>query len=173
MITCGSKFCQTNEERAELSWQEDRNLDFPLMLRAGLDPFEERNKARLAAQVEAAKTMTFDQCATAYIAAHRAGWKKEKHVAQWASTLEAYAGPVFGNLPVAEVDTGMVLKVLEPIWEDKHETATRLRGRIEQVLDWATTRNYRTGDNPARWKGQGRSRLRTRLDVRQAPPPNG
>jgi integrase len=97
--------------------------------------------------------MTFKQCATAYIDAHRLGWKNEKHAAQWASTLEAYANPIFGDLPVQAIDTGLVMKALEPIWRTKTETASRLRGRIEAVLDWATVREFRRGDNPARRRG--------------------
>lgn len=97
--------------------------------------------------------MTFDQCAKAYIAAHKASWKNAKHIDQWTATLNTYASPVFGKLPVAEVDTALVVRCLSPIWEGKHETASRLRGRIEAVLGWASTSGYRTGDNPARWKG--------------------
>jgi integrase len=82
-----------------------------------------------------------------------AGWRNAKHAAQWKSTLVSYAYPVFGDLPVATIDTGLVLKAIEPIWTTKPETAGRVRGRIEAVLDWATARGYRQGDNPARWRG--------------------
>ena len=119
----------------------------------GLNPLDERKQKRLTDALEAAKKMTFDQCAAAYIAVHRAGWKNEKHANQWENTLSTYASPVFGALPVASVDTALVLKVLEPIWATKTETATRLRGRIEQVLDWATVREFRQGENPVRWRG--------------------
>ncbi len=87
------------------------------------------------------------------MAAHGDGWKNPKHRQQWQNTLTTYAGPVIGGINVALVDTGLVLKVLEPIWKTKNETASRLRGRIESVLAWATTRGYRDGLNPARWKG--------------------
>lgn len=120
---------------------------------AGRDPIAEREAERQRNKLEAAKAMTFDQCAAAYIEAHRAGWKNPKHAAQWAATLATYAGPVIGALPVASVDMPLVLRILEPIWTTKNETASRLRGRIESVLDWATVRGFRTGDNPARWKG--------------------
>lgn len=123
------------------------------MLADGLDPYEVRSRAKLAAALERAKLMTFDECATAYIAAHSASWKNPKHRQQWANTLTQYAGPIFGKLPVAEVDTALVMKALQPLWTTKTETATRLRGRIESVLDWATTSKYRHGDNPARWRG--------------------
>ncbi|MDA8232638.1 MAG: integrase arm-type DNA-binding domain-containing protein [Magnetospirillum sp.] len=119
----------------------------------GADPKMERDKVKLAAKIEAARAMTFRQCAEAYVDAHKAGWRNTKHAAQWTSTLDTYAYPVFGGLPVAAVDTGLVMKVLEPIWAKKTETASRLRGRIEAVLDWATARVYRTGENPARWRG--------------------
>lgn len=123
------------------------------LLLAKIDPIAAR-KARQAGQaLDAARTITFAECATAYIKAHNAGWKSAKHAEQWTNTIETYCGPVFGALPVQGVDTGLVLKVLEPIWTAKNETATRLRGRIESVLDWATSRGYRTGDNPARWRG--------------------
>jgi len=118
-----------------------------------IDPIEQRRALHAAAKIEAAKTMTFKGCATAYIAAHQAGWRNPKHAAQWPSTLESYAYPVFGDLPVQQIDTGLVTKVLEPMWQQKPETASRLRGRIEAVLDWAKTRGYREGENPARWRG--------------------
>jgi integrase len=97
--------------------------------------------------------MTFDQCRDGYVASHRAGWASVKHATQWVTALRDHVSPVFGGLPVAAVDTGLVLKALEPIWVTKHETARRLRSRIESVLDWAKARGYRGGDNPARWKG--------------------
>jgi integrase len=123
------------------------------MIAAGLDPIAARNEKRAAAAVEAAKAMTFDDCATAYITAHEAAWRNPKHRQQWKNTLSTYVSPVLGKLPVAAVDTGLVLKVLEPIWARKPETASRVRGRMEAVLDWAKVRGYRTGENPARWRG--------------------
>lgn len=123
------------------------------LLLDGKDPLDARRSIKQAEALERAKAMTFDQCAKAYIAAHRAGWKNEKHIGQWENTLEAYASPTIGTLPVAEVDTALIVKVLEPIWQTKTETATRLRGRIEKILDWATVGKYRSGENPARWRG--------------------
>ncbi|MGP1676196.1 MAG: tyrosine-type recombinase/integrase [Burkholderiales bacterium] len=123
------------------------------LLLAKIDPIEARKAKRAGKALDAARSITFNECATAYINAHRAGWRNGKHADQWTNTIETYCGPVFGALPVQGVDTGLVLKVLEPIWTAKNETATRLRGRIESVLDWATSRGYRTGDNPARWRG--------------------
>jgi integrase len=119
----------------------------------GRDPIAERRERRMAVRIERAKVVSFRECAERYIAAHKAGWRNAKHANQWSSTLATYAFPVFGELPVAAVDLGLVLKAVEPIWTEKPETASRLRGRIESVLDWATTHGYRAGDNPARWKG--------------------
>jgi integrase len=119
----------------------------------GIDPIEARIARRDRKKLDAAKSMTFDACASAYIDAHKAGWKNAKHRDQWPTTLNTYAGPVFGSLPVQAVDVGLVMKALEPIWQTKSETASRLRGRIEAVLNWATVRGYRKGDNPARWRG--------------------
>ena len=97
--------------------------------------------------------MTFQQCADAYINAHKAGWKNPKHIQQWQNTLAQYAFPVFGDLDVKSIDTGLITKCLEPIWLTKNETAGRVRGRIESILDWATVHEYREGVNPARWRG--------------------
>lgn len=119
----------------------------------GMDPIEARDAQRARARLEAASLMTFDQCAAAYVEAHEAGWRNAKHRQQWSNTLATYARPVIGALSVQAVDTGLVLKALEPIWRTKPETASRLRGRIEAVLDWAAARGYRQGENPARWRG--------------------
>lgn len=130
-----------------------RAKDMRQIVDAGRDPIAEREADRQRTKLASAMAMTFDQCAEAYIAAHRAGWKNAKHAKQWENTLETYASPVVGSLPVSKVDMPLVLKILEPIWTTKNETASRLRGRIELVLDWATVRGYRVGENPARWKG--------------------
>jgi integrase len=119
----------------------------------GVDPIEARRAERARQRLEAAKAITFKQCAEAYIKAHSAAWKNEKHAAQWPSTLENYAYRVIGKLPVQAVDTGLVLKVLEPIWMEKPDTSSRLRGRLESILDFAKAHGYRDGENPARWRG--------------------
>ena len=103
--------------------------------------------------VEQAPKKTFKQCAEGFLADKAGEWSNPKHRQQWENTLKTYAYPVFGDLPVAEVDTPHVLKVLEPIWREVPETASRLRGRIETVLDSAKARGYRQGENPARWRG--------------------
>jgi integrase len=140
-------------------------LDARRKLRAGIDPIDEKRDARLAAKLERAKAMTFKQCAEGYIGAHEKGWKNAKHAAQWPATLQSYAYPVFGDLPVAAVDTALVMKAIEPIWLTKTETASRTRGRIESILDWATTAGYRTGENPARWKGHLENLLAAKAKV--------
>jgi integrase len=123
-------------------------------IEAGTDPIQERKTARSALIAEMAKALTFSECAAQYIATHEAGWRNAKHAQQWRSTIESYANPVIGQLLVRDVALPHILKVLEPIWHTKTETASRLRGRIESVLDWATAREYRTGSNPAQWKGR-------------------
>ena len=128
-------------------------LDCRRQVLAGADPLAARLAQRQAVRLDAARTTTFAECARRYIAAHRAGWKNDKHAAQWPATLEAYIFPTFGALPVQAVDVGLVVKALEPIWTTKTETATRVRQRVEAVLDWATVRGLRRGENPARWKG--------------------
>ncbi len=122
-------------------------------LQDGVDPIAAKREAAAAEKLKTARMMTFQQCAEAYIKAHKAGWKNPKHADQWGATLETYAYPVIGKLDVASVDTALVMKLLEPIWTEKNETASRVRGRIENVLDWAGARGYRQGDNPARWRG--------------------
>ena len=133
----------------------------------GIDPIEARRAQRDEKKLAAATAMTFDACAAAYIDAHKAGWRNAKHIDQWSNTLATYAGPVFGSVPVQAVDVGLVMKVLEPIWNKKPETASRVRGRIESVLDWAKARGYRAGENPARWRGHLDSLLPARSKVQR------
>ena len=123
------------------------------LLRDGIDPIEQRKLVRGQVRAQAVKIMTFKECAEKYISAHSAAWKSVKHTNQWTNTLTAYAYPVFGDLPVQAVDTGLIMQAVEPIWLTKTETASRVRGRIEAILDWASVRKYREGENPARWKG--------------------
>jgi integrase len=144
-----------------------RALDARRQRLDGTDPLQARKDKKAAAKLEQAKAITFKACAEQYIKAHQAGWRNDKHAAQWGSTLEAYAYPTIGALPVAGVDTGLVTKILTPIWATKPETATRVRGRIESVLDYATTHGWRTGENPARWKGHLDNVLPRRSKVRQ------
>jgi integrase len=126
------------------------------LLTDGIDPLEARAAERAARALEAAKAITFEAAANSYFEQHQSKWKNAKHSAQFLSTLSAYVFPKIGRLSVAAIDTGLVLKCIEPIWTDKTETASRVRGRIEAVLDWATARQYRSGDNPASWKTIGK-----------------
>ncbi len=127
------------------------------LVRSGVDPLAQREADAAAAKAEAQEAairrVTFKTVAERYLAAHAASWKNPKHASQWGNTLEAYAYPHMGDLPVADVATAHVLAALEPIWTAKPETAGRVRGRIEAVLDYAKTVALRAGENPARWKG--------------------
>lgn len=125
-----------------------------LQLLEGADPLAAKREKRAEAIAEAQRALTFKEAAERYIAAHRSSWRSVVHAGQWASTLETYAFPVIGPLPVAAIDLPLILKILEPHWRDKYVTMSRLRGRIAAVLDWATVRGYRQGDNPATWKGR-------------------
>jgi hypothetical protein len=131
----------------------------------GIDPIDFRRARRSKARAETQRATTFEKCADTYIDSHITSWKNKKHAAQWKSTLKTYAYPEFGSLPVALVDTTVVLKALEPIWKSKPETASRVRGRIESVLDWARVREFRDGENPARWRGHLDKLLPRRSDV--------
>jgi integrase len=122
-------------------------------IRLGIDPIDERKAEQSQERASRAKEVSFDWCAEQFINSHKSGWRNAKHADQWAKTLKTYASPILGDLSVAQIDTAHVMKILEPIWQEKAETASRLRGRIESVLDWATVRKYRVGENPARWKG--------------------
>ena len=119
----------------------------------GIDPIDEREARKAAQAAEKTKALTFRECAEGYIAAHKSGWKSPKHAGQWAATLKTYAYPVIGNLPVQMVETAHVMKIVQPIWETKTETASRVRGRIEKVLDRAKALKLRSGENPAAWRG--------------------
>lgn len=119
----------------------------------GIDPILQRQEAKSALRASAAAAKTFSECTTAYVDAKSAEWKNDKHRQQWGNTLKEYADPIIGQLLVRDVTLTHVLKILEPIWTSKTETASRVRGRIESVLNWATVRGYRSGENPARWRG--------------------
>jgi integrase len=133
----------------------------------GIDPIEARRAELVEAQLASARAMTFDQCRDAFIDAHKSAWRNAKHKAQWTSSLATYASPVFGSLPIQSVDVALVMKALEPIWGSKPETASRVRGRVERVLDWAKVRGFRQGENPARWRGYLDALLPARGKVRQ------
>jgi integrase len=119
----------------------------------GIDPLEAKRASVQRQKLEDAKAITFADAAAKYIGTHEASWRNEKHRSQWKSTLATYAFPVIGSLSVAAIDTGLILKIIEPMWRTKPETGARVRGRIESILNWATARDFRQGENPARWKG--------------------
>ena len=119
----------------------------------GIDPVAHRKEARSARQALKATQKTFADCAKAYIEAHSDSWRNAKHRAQWPATFETYVYPTMGTVLVGEVTQAHVMAVLLPIWKTKTQTAIRLRGRIEQVLAWATAAGFRQGDNCARWAG--------------------
>ena len=134
-------------EARELATQERKKL-----LR-GIDPLTDKRARQRAPRRAHDDMLSFADCAERYVESQAPGWSNPKHIEQWRSTLKNVAGPIIGHLPVNEIDTALVMRCIEPIWTTKTETASRLRGRIESVLDWATVRGYRGGDNPARWRG--------------------
>jgi hypothetical protein len=131
----------------------------------GIDPIAAREEAKKARRFAEASAITFRACAERYIKAHRSAWKNDKHAAQWRLTLATYAYPVIGELAVGAIDTGHVTRILKPLWSEKPEIASRLRGRIEAVLDYATTHRWRQGENPpggrAIWRMSCRSGQRS------------
>jgi integrase len=143
----------------------ERAREARLQLLDGIDPIEARKAKRDQAALEAARAITFEAAAQAYFDAHEKGWKNAKQISQFLTTLKTYVYPTMGRLPVKEIDTGLVLRVMEQpvegdgrypagrLWDARTETANRLRGRIEKILDWAAVRGFRTGENPARWRG--------------------
>jgi integrase len=153
-----------------LAEARDRARALRQQLHDGIDPLDakrEQKRERLAEKAAQAKLITFRECAEQCIAAHADAWTNAKHRWQWRTTLEEHAYPVIGNLAVSDIDTTHVVKVLEPIWPKIPETASRLRGRIEKVLGWATVRGYRSGDNPARWRGHLAELLPARRKIQQ------
>jgi integrase len=130
---------------------------YRLKVKAGIDPIAERETIAIAkaaeAQAQKVAKVRFKDVAEAYIDANESNWKNKKHRQQWKNTLATYVYPIMGDLSVSDIETSHVLAAIEPIWKDKAETASRVRGRIETVLDAAKVREYRTGENPARWRG--------------------
>ena len=119
----------------------------------GIDPIAHRRAVIGSVKASQAKAMSFRQCADAYIASHEAGWSSAVHRQQWTNSIQQHVHPVIGDLPIASIDTALTMKVIEPIWRAIPETASRVRGRIEAVLDWARVSGFRSGENPARWRG--------------------
>ena len=134
-----------------LAQARERAQEARRTLLAGMDPIATRIAARNEARLQAARDVTFEQCAEQMLASHEAAWSNLKHRAQWRATLATYAFPVFGSLPIREINKTLVMRALLPIWQSKPETASRLRQRVERVLRWAKSIGYRDGDNPADW----------------------
>jgi integrase len=143
----------------------ERRDDLRKLIKRGIDPLETKAAEKQAQKIEAAKAITFRAAAARLIASKRKGWKNAKHASQWAATLETYAYPVIGDLPVQAVDTGLVMKILDPIWSTKTETASRVRGRIESVINAAKAYGEFIGENPARWRGNLDATLANTSDV--------
>ena len=140
--------------------------EFRGMLAVGLNPAEARKREAPIVAPEMKHVVTFSEAVDRFLAAREAGWRNEKHRAQWRSSLDTYACPFIGTMNVAEIGTDDVLRILEPIWTTKPETASRVRGRIENVLDWCEVRGFREGKNPATWRGRLAHLLPARNKVR-------
>lgn len=136
-----------------LAVARDKAREVVEQIAKGIDPVQKRKEIRSCLLAERAAETTFKKAANEFLADKGVEWKNVKHAQQWTNTLEKYVYPVVGDIQVKNVELSHIIKILEPIWTTKTETASRLRGRIESVLDWATVRGYRKGDNPARWKG--------------------
>lgn len=141
-----------------LAEARERGAAARAMLDAGQDPIEAKQGRRAATMITAAKVMSFMACAKAYVELHSAAWSNNT-TTDWIGSLTKHAYPILGKLPVSEVDTGLVMQVIEPLWSTKTEIANRIRARTENILDWAKVRGYRDGENPARWHGHLKSLL--------------
>jgi integrase len=154
--TVGGKRCDLglgSFPEISLAKARERAVETKDSIRKGVDPVSEKKARRSAAKLARDTAMTFSVAAEKYIASHEKGWRNGKHTDQWRNTIETYAVPVIGKVLVREVATAHLVRILEPIWNEKNETAIRLRGRIEAILDWGTVRGFRQGDNPAKWRG--------------------
>jgi len=136
-----------------LATARDKAQKIRELIQQGEDPIALKRAALSALMAEQARSVKFMDVAKGYLKSHAAGWRSTKHRAQWESTLELYVYPKLGDMVVADIDTPAVLRVLQPIWHNKTETASRVRGRVEAILDAATAQGLREGPNPARWKG--------------------
>jgi integrase len=138
-----------------------------VLIRRGVDPVAARRSERIEAMVGQVKAITFLECADTYIKTHEASWKSAVHRQQWRNTLKTYVYPIIGGVPVADIDTALAMRVLESIWSKIPETASRVRGRCECIIDWAKAREYRTGENPFRWRGHLDKLLPAKTKVRK------
>ncbi len=150
-----------------LEQARDDALECRQLRQQGIDPVDYAKAQRQKEALDEAKSFTFKECALTYINSHNRGWKNRKHESQWRNTLDTYAYPTIGDIGVQDIDIGLVMDVLEPIWYEKTETASRVRQRIENILDWATVKQYRSGDNPALWRGRLDKLLPKRVKVQK------
>jgi hypothetical protein len=157
-------------ETVSLSEARNARDRYRKLLKDGVDPIEYKKAERAAKALERAKTITFKEACAKYIEAKREEWKSRKHEIQWDSALSLYAFPVIGDLSVRDIDDGLVVRVLQPIWTAKLETATRVRSRMKSVLDWATVSGFRKGENPARWTGHLEHLLASPEAIRKVKP---
>ncbi len=151
------------EHTIPLAEAREKATGYRKLLDAGVDPINTRKSEKSKKLTEEARALTFKQCAEVYVEAHKESWRNAKHAQQWENTLKTYAYPIIGDVLVRDIDDVFVTKVLEQknkafkdgktLWQARTETASRLRGRIEKILDWATVKKYRQGENPARWQG--------------------
>lgn len=148
-----------------LSYARELATEARNQVKLGKDPIQAKKDALQARQ--RANEWTFDKCAKAYINSHKSAWKSLKHLDSWQNSLKNYASPVIGPVSVSNIDTAAIMQVIEPIWLTKNETASRVRSRIEKILDWATVHKYRQGDNPARWQGNLKQLLPSKAKIQK------
>jgi Arm DNA-binding domain len=149
-----------------LAVAREKATDARRLRAGGIDPLAQKRVERAALSQEKAKPLPFVECAAAYIEGHQSAWRSTRHAQQWVRSLATHVYPIIGKVLVSDIDTALVMRVLEPIWSTKTETAVRIRGRIELILDWATVLGYRSGANPARWRGHLDHLLPARAKVR-------
>jgi len=133
-----------------LKQAREEAADLRGLLRKGIDPLHAKREKAIQAELTRARSITFARAAAQCIAAKRPDWRNPKHAAQWTNTIQTYAVPIIGDISVQDIDTRLIIRVLEPIWTSKPETASRLRARMEKILDWSTASGHRNGENPAR-----------------------
>lgn len=138
-----------------LAAAREKAAAYRVIIKSGTDPLDGKHESKAKAQADAAKRITFSKAAAEYIESHKSGWKNAKHIEQWRTSIKDYADGIIGSLDVSLIEVAHILRIMQKddLWTTKTETATRLRGRIEKIIDWATVRGYRKGENPARWKG--------------------
>jgi len=137
----------------DLKTAREKAREYRALLHDGIDPIEHRNAERSARMAANAKAMTFEEAAHAYLAAHRDEWRSQSHAANWPASLRRYIFPSLGTVDCAHIDAALVVQSLQKVWKERPATASRLRGRIESILDYAKVKGSRQGDNPARWSG--------------------